>query len=90
MAAMGLLDRVDFSRTQVSPPEEIDLTADGQLRTCLFSIHEHNLKGLLRSGATDEEIADFIIAAVWKKEPGHKIGQPDFVQPSRSMSAIGG
>ncbi|HSB71982.1 MAG TPA: GTP 3',8-cyclase MoaA [Candidatus Methylomirabilis sp.] len=68
----------------------IRITADGQLRTCLFSIHEHNLKGLLRSGATDEEIADFIIAAVWKKEPGHKIGQPDFVQPTRSMSAIGG
>ena len=68
----------------------IRITADGQLRTCLFSIHEHNLKGLLRSGATDEEIADFIIAAVWKKEPGHKINQPDFVKPSRSMSAIGG
>lgn len=68
----------------------IRITADGALRTCLFSIHEHNLKGLLRSGATDEEIADFIIAAVWKKEPGHKINQPDFVKPTRSMSAIGG
>ena len=68
----------------------IRITADGQLRTCLFSIQEHNLKGLLRSGATDEETADFIIAAVWKKEPGHKIGQPDFIQPTRSMSAIGG
>jgi cyclic pyranopterin phosphate synthase len=68
----------------------IRITADGQLRTCLFSLHEHNLKGLLRSGATDEEIADFIIAAVWKKEAGHKINQPDFVKPARSMSAIGG
>jgi GTP 3',8-cyclase len=68
----------------------IRITADGQLRTCLFSIHEHNLKGLLRSGATDEEIAGFIIAAVWKKEAGHKINQPDFVKPARSMSAIGG
>ena len=68
----------------------IRITADGQLRTCLFSILEHNLKGLLRSGATDEEIADFILAAVWKKEPGHKINQPDFVKPTRSMSAIGG
>jgi cyclic pyranopterin phosphate synthase len=68
----------------------IRITADGQLRTCLFSVHEHNLKGLLRSGATDEEIADFILAAVWKKEPGHKINQPDFVKPARSMSAIGG
>ncbi len=68
----------------------IRITADGQLRTCLFSLHEHNLKGLLRSGASDEEIADFIIAAVWKKEAGHKINQPDFVKPARSMSAIGG
>jgi cyclic pyranopterin phosphate synthase len=68
----------------------IRITADGQLRTCLFSIHEHNLKALVRSGASHEEIADFIIAAVWKKEAGHKINQPDFVKPSRSMSAIGG
>jgi len=68
----------------------IRITADGQLRTCLFSLHEHNLKALLRSGATDEEIADFIIAAVWKKEAGHKINEPDFVRPTRSMSAIGG
>ena len=68
----------------------IRITADGHLRTCLFSLHEHDLKGLLRSGATDEELADFIIAAVWKKEAGHRINQPDFVKPSRSMSAIGG
>jgi cyclic pyranopterin phosphate synthase len=68
----------------------IRITADGQLRTCLFSVREHDLKGLLRSGATDDEIADFIITAVWKKEAGHRINQPDFVKPSRSMSAIGG
>jgi len=68
----------------------IRITADGQLRTCLFSLHEHNLKGLLRSGAPDEEIAGFIVAAVWKKEAGHKINQVDFVKPARSMSAIGG
>ncbi len=68
----------------------IRITADGQLRTCLFALREHNLKGLLRSGAADEEIADFIIAAVWKKEAGHKINQPDFVKPARPMSAIGG
>ena len=67
----------------------VRITADGQLRTCLFAVHEHDLKGLLRSGATDEELADFI-AAVWKKEAGHKINQPDFVKPARSMSSIGG
>lgn len=68
----------------------VRITADGHLRTCLFSLSEHDLKGLLRSGATDEELADFILAAVWKKEAGHKINQPDFVKPERSMSAIGG
>jgi cyclic pyranopterin phosphate synthase len=68
----------------------VRITADGQLRTCLFAVHEHDLKGLLRTGASDEELADFIIAAVWKKEAGHKINQPDFVKPARSMSSIGG
>ena len=68
----------------------VRITADGHLRTCLFSLTEHDLKGLLRSGATNDEVADFIIAAVWKKEAGHKINQPDFVKPDRSMSAIGG
>jgi cyclic pyranopterin phosphate synthase len=68
----------------------VRITADGHLRTCLFSLSEHDLKGLLRSGATDEELADFVIAAVWKKEAGHKINQPDFVKPDRSMSVIGG
>jgi cyclic pyranopterin phosphate synthase len=68
----------------------VRITADGQLRTCLFAVHEHDLKGLLRTGASDEELADFIIAAVWKKEAGHRINQPDFVKPARSMSSIGG
>ena len=68
----------------------VRITADGHLRTCLFSLTDHDLKGLLRSGASDEDLADFIIATVWKKEAGHKINQPDFVQPDRSMSAIGG
>jgi hypothetical protein len=60
------------------------------LRVCLFAQREHNLEELLREGATDEEIADFILAAVWKKEAGHKIDQPDFVRPSRFMATIGG
>jgi len=68
----------------------VRITADGQLRTCLFALREHDLKGLLRGGATDQELADFILAAVWKKEPGHQINQPGFVKPDRSMSAIGG
>lgn len=68
----------------------IRLTADGQIRTCLFSLAEHNVKRLLRSGAADEEIARFVREAVWRKEPGHRINQADFVQPDRAMAAIGG
>jgi cyclic pyranopterin phosphate synthase len=66
------------------------LTADGHLRTCLFSIQEHDVKALLRGGASDLEIRDFVVAAVWQKEEGHKIGRADFVRPARSMSQIGG
>jgi cyclic pyranopterin phosphate synthase len=68
----------------------IRLTADGQIRTCLFSTTEHDLRGLLRSGASRDEIAGFIEAIVLKKEPGHHINDPAFVQPERTMSFIGG
>jgi len=68
----------------------IRLTAEGHLRTCLFSIHEHDVKALLRGGASDVEIRDFIAAGVWQKEEGHKIGQADFVRPGKTMSQIGG
>ncbi len=68
----------------------IRLTAEGHLRTCLFSIEEHDVKALLRSGASDRQIRDFVAAAVWQKEEGHKIGQADFVRPAKSMSQIGG
>jgi len=68
----------------------IRLTADGQIRTCLFSTEEHDLRGVLRAGASREAIIDFIRAAVLKKEPGHRINDPAFVQPERTMSFIGG
>jgi cyclic pyranopterin phosphate synthase len=68
----------------------IRLTAEGRLRTCLFSLHEHDVKALLRGGASDGEIVDFVRAAVWQKEEGHKIGQADFVKPGKTMSQIGG
>jgi cyclic pyranopterin phosphate synthase len=68
----------------------IRLTADGQIRTCLFSTTEYNLRDQLRSGATRTEIVDFIRSAVLKKEPRHHINDADFVQPSRTMSFIGG
>jgi GTP 3',8-cyclase len=68
----------------------IRLTADGQIRTCLFSTTEHDLRGMIRSDASREEIVGFIEAAVMKKEPGHQINDPAFVQPERTMSFIGG
>jgi cyclic pyranopterin phosphate synthase len=68
----------------------VRLTADGKLRTCLFSVAETDLAALLRGGADDGDIAAVIRAAVWEKEPGHRINSPDFVRASRSMSQIGG
>jgi GTP 3',8-cyclase len=68
----------------------IRLTADGQIRTCLFSTVEHSLRDVVRTGATRAEIIDFIKSVVLKKEPRHYINDPAFVAPSRSMSVIGG
>jgi cyclic pyranopterin phosphate synthase len=68
----------------------IRLTADGQIRTCLFSTVEHSLRDVVRLGATRAEIIDFIESVVMKKEPRHYINEPQFVAPSRSMSFIGG
>ena len=66
------------------------LTADGKLRTCLFSKEDHDLRILLRDGATDREIGDEILAIVAQKEKGHRINEPGFVPPSRTMVSIGG
>jgi cyclic pyranopterin phosphate synthase len=66
------------------------LTADGQLRTCLFSLGETDLKALVRGGSSDEDLEAAIRQAVWGKEPGHRINEDDFVRPERSMSMIGG
>ena len=81
--------------TAVSNPfcdhcNRIRMTADGKLRTCLFSTKETNLKELIRSGATDQTITETIKQAVLVKEPGHKINLDDFERPTRAMHAIGG
>jgi cyclic pyranopterin phosphate synthase len=68
----------------------VRLTADGRLRTCLFSLHETDLRGPLRAGATDDEVERIIRDAVWRKELKHHVGEPGFIQPARPMSAIGG
>jgi GTP 3',8-cyclase len=66
------------------------LTADGQVRNCLFANGETDLRGLLRSGAPDEEIAQAWRGDMWAKRPGHGIDDPSFLRPARPMSAIGG
>ena len=70
--------------------DRIRLTADGQIRTCLFSLKEYDFRRAMRGGASDEALADLLRAAVWRKEPGHLINSPYFKQPERGMSAIGG
>ena len=66
------------------------LTAEGQFRTCLFALDETDLRGPMRDGASDDELEALIRDAVWAKWSGHRVNHPDFVQPARSMSAIGG
>jgi cyclic pyranopterin phosphate synthase len=68
----------------------IRLTADGRLRTCLFSLNETDLRGPLRAGADDDELERIVRDAVWRKELKHRVNEPGFVQPARTMSAIGG
>ncbi|HTS08420.1 MAG TPA: GTP 3',8-cyclase MoaA [Candidatus Eisenbacteria bacterium] len=68
----------------------IRITSDGKIRTCLFSVWDHDLHAQMRRGASDEELADFIRGVVAKKEERHHIGEPDFVPASRTMVHIGG
>jgi GTP 3',8-cyclase len=70
--------------------DRIRLTSDGKLRTCLFSLGETDLRGPLRDGATEAELERIIRAAVWRKELKHRVNEQGFVQPERTMSAIGG
>jgi cyclic pyranopterin phosphate synthase len=70
--------------------DRVRLTSDGQVRNCLFAKGEVDLRGPLREGATDAELAGLIRGEMWRKARGHGIGRPDFVQPERPMSAIGG
>jgi cyclic pyranopterin phosphate synthase len=68
----------------------IRLTADGRLRTCLFSLNETDLRTPLRAGATDDDLEEIVRTAIWAKELKHRVNDPGFVQPARTMSAIGG
>ena len=68
----------------------IRLTAEGELRTCLFSMRETDLREPMRAGASDSELEQIIRDAVWRKELKHRVNEPGFVAPKRTMSAIGG
>ena len=68
----------------------VRLTADGQLRACLFALDETDLRGVLRQGESDADLERIVREAVWGKWAGHRINHPDFVRPDRSMSMIGG
>jgi GTP 3',8-cyclase len=68
----------------------IRITSDGKIRTCLFSVWDHDLHELMRRGASDEKLADFILSVIEKKEERHHIGEPGFVPASRTMVHIGG
>jgi len=70
--------------------DRVRLTADGQVRNCLFAREESDLRTSLRSGATDDEIAQRWVVAMRGKRAGHGIDDPSFLQPDRPMSAIGG
>ncbi len=85
---MGFINPV--SEPFCSDCNRIRMTADGRLRTCLFSLNETDLRGPLRAGASDDELDEIIRAAVWRKELKHHVNEPGFIQPTRTMSAIGG
>jgi cyclic pyranopterin phosphate synthase len=68
----------------------IRLTADGKVRTCLFSVAEHDLRTRLRDGSSEVQISEWLDTVVAQKEAHHHIGEPDFQPASRSMSCIGG
>jgi cyclic pyranopterin phosphate synthase len=70
--------------------DRIRLTADGQVRTCLFANTEYDLRAVLRAGGDDQAVAEVYLDAVARKQWGHRINEPDFVQPARGMSQIGG
>jgi cyclic pyranopterin phosphate synthase len=70
--------------------DRVRITADGKFRTCLFALDEYDLRGILRRGGSDDDLADEITRAVGTKWAGHHIGRVDFIRPDRSMSQIGG
>jgi GTP 3',8-cyclase len=87
-ATVGIIASV--TRPFCGDCDRVRVTADGNVRNCLFAREESDLRSALRTGASDAEIADRWRVAMWGKRPGHGIDDPAFLQPARPMSAIGG
>src|SRR4051812_45430170 len=87
-ATVGIIASV--TRPFCGSCDRVRLTADGQVRNCLFAREESDLRIAMRAGATDAELAERWRAALATKKPGHGIDDPTFLQPDRPMSAIGG
>ncbi len=87
-ATVGIIGSV--TRPFCGACDRLRLTSDGQLRSCLFSLEEMDLRTAMRNGASDEDIAQRFRKTVAGKLPGHGINDPKFIQPQRPMSAIGG
>jgi cyclic pyranopterin phosphate synthase len=87
-ATVGVIASV--TRPVCGDCDRVRLTADGQVRNCLFAREESDLRAALRGGASDEEIAERWRLAMWTKRAGHGIDDASFLQPARPMSAIGG
>jgi cyclic pyranopterin phosphate synthase len=87
-ATVGIIGSV--TRPFCGACDRLRLTSDGQLRSCLFSLEEMDLRTAMRNGASDEDIATRFRKTVAGKLPGHGINDPKFIQPQRPMSAIGG
>jgi GTP 3',8-cyclase len=87
-ATVGIIASV--TRPFCGDCDRVRLTADGQVRNCLFAREESDLRAAMRAGADDAELADRWLAAMATKKPGHGIDDPTFLQPDRPMSAIGG
>jgi len=87
-ATVGIIASV--TRPFCGDCDRVRLTADGQVRNCLFAREESDLRTAMRAGASDDELADRWRRAMWTKRPGHGIDDASFLQPTRPMSAIGG
>ncbi|MGH7243464.1 MAG: GTP 3',8-cyclase MoaA [Phycisphaerales bacterium] len=88
VARVGIIAPV--TRSFCGSCSRLRITADGKVRPCLFSLREFDVRPLLRTGADNSIIEQFLIDATWTKQPGHGISSPTFEQPARPMSAIGG